>query len=249
MGCSITVVDGGSSKEWLNHLPVAARVINFKERNFGKQKARAIHEAAKASGARVILRTEAEKSDVLNHLEDLSRPILLGEADVVIGSRREPEFRDSYPPYAYRAEQRTKKKLNEVVRLAGLRSGTDPDIDFYSGFDVYRNDEDVLSITRRRYKYVGRKGIYSSEREALDGWFHSQVAAIIEAMAKGFRVSSVEIPFKYDEKQRLNEEHDANIEVFEEKRLRQVRVAVLPAIQLIRYLSNGSGDFKCIDEG
>ena len=131
---------------------------------------------------------------------------------------------------------KTKMLLNKVMKLSGISNENEEDLDFYSGMDVFRNDSKILGLVEKRYRYVGSVNVNTDSRNKLDGWFHGQVGTMIEAKTKGLKVVSVPVDFIYSDESRENEVHPKNIETFKEKRKMQTRVAVQPAIQLIRHL-------------
>mmetsp|Transcript_27552 Transcript_27552/g.58216 ORF Transcript_27552/g.58216 Transcript_27552/m.58216 type:complete len:374 (+) Transcript_27552:3-1124(+) len=62
------------------------------------------HTAGLSFEETTIIFTEPEKVDLMNHLFDISKPILDGETDVVVPMRNDDLFRETYPIEQYHSE-------------------------------------------------------------------------------------------------------------------------------------------------
>jgi hypothetical protein len=219
LGYRVVMADGGSSEAFLDQAKEFPNVTVVDERStFGKQKRAAIQTASEMEGAKYIFRNEPEKVDAISHLSAFIEPLFQSEADLVIGKRRDAEFRQSYPDYGYVLENGTNDLINKHLRENGILKDSDPDLDLYSGLIAFKNTPELIALFVQRYTYIGNEELHPM---TLEGWMHAQIYGAVLALQKGMKVRQVEVPFWYANAQKLNEVHPQKIDGFKQKRVMQ----------------------------
>lgn len=206
-----------------------------------------IGEAAK-DGGQVIVRTEPEKTSLIDSIPAIALPISRGEADIVTPKRDPKYFMRTYPGYMHDSEVKANAEFNATLRKHGLLKNGDEDIDMFFGPTVSSSNPDVVALFEKRY--VIKEGVSMTEgiRKHVDpdAYSNSYTFPVVEALFRGLRVKSVEIPFEYPSLQRDNE--IANSDTFIEKRNMQ-RFGILGALSyFVRYLNNPNDPKNIITE-
>lgn len=237
-GVRIVVSDGGSSPEFHAALDKLTSegliVIDSDEIGRGPQRRKAFETATLLPSSRVIVYTQSEKVSLVNHLVEISQPILEGNADIVIPKRNPELFEQSYPDYMRESELRVNKTYNWLMHKAKLL-GKDQSLDWFFGPVVFRNDPEIVALFLKRYEL---NGVRSRAGAILDPEMHSDghYFPIIEALFLQKRVASVEVPFVYPPMQRANEMSPQKIEDFKRRRLLDGAAYRLEALHFLAYL-------------
>jgi hypothetical protein len=66
---------------------------------------------------KAIIITEAEKNSIIDYIPLLTKPILDGQADIIIPERDVNLFKKTYPKYQYQSEIEGNKLYNEIKKL------------------------------------------------------------------------------------------------------------------------------------
>jgi hypothetical protein len=233
-GYQLVVADGKSSKTFRKELSSIEGiiVIRRKSNSRGKAKRLCIDKAIKLPGVQVIVLVEPEKVSLVTHcMEQMVLPLLQKKADIVVPKRQDELFKSSYPRYMYDSEVEGNSIYNEALRSNGILPKDEKDLDIFFGPRAFRNEKDIVSLFKKRYKFIGESilgKLYDS-----DSYSNVLYFPIVNALKKKMRVMSVEVPFTYPQIQKENEDVGAK-SVFIEKRSLQ-RVSIL--IDLMHFLS------------
>lgn len=234
LGYIVLIADGKSTKTFTKNLQAIPSIFVHKRKTIGRGAGRrlAIDKAAKLPGVKVIVLTELEKvSFVTNCLPELVEPILQNKADIVVPKRNDTLFKSFYPRYMYNSEIEGNNIYNQALRSNNILSKQIPDLDFFFGPRVFKNDKKVVALFKRRYYFSG----ISLLEKLYDPDQYSNVLMfpIVNALKKKLRVISSEVQFAYPRLQKENEEV-GDRETFDEKRSMQ-RTSIL--IDLMHFLS------------
>lgn len=236
-GYKIVLVDGKSSKPFKKTV-ASIQPLTIKNRRSQKRspaKRQAFKIASQIEKIKVILATEPEKVDVLDSVEKISKPILEGNATIVIPKREDNLFQSSYPKYQYESEIEGNKLYNEYLRANQLLKENDEDLDMFFGPRAFKNDRKILSLFMRKFKIKVKKFEIESDLFDPEELSNASFFPIVLALKKKFKVASTEVPFSYPKLQKENEEIGSR-ELFLEKRRNQ-RLGLL--LELIHFLSFG----------
>lgn len=240
LGLHIVICEGGSSRDFLSALErYKSRgliVVTSNEKGRGPQRKTAFETAATLPKAQVIIYTQAEKKTIPDYAADISRPILEGKADIVVPSRNPELFEQYYPDYMRRSELRVNATYDRLMRQARIMT-TDQSFDWFFGPVAFKNDPEIVGLFTATY---GLNNLIRSRTKKVepDPTKHSNghYFPIIEALFRGKKVTSVEIPFEYPEEQRLNEMHPDNIDDFSNRRKLDASAYRLEAIHFLAFL-------------
>lgn len=237
-GYQTVVVDSGKSSDtFLGKIPTGIHLCFAEVANLALQKRLGVDEASRLNGVEIIFRIEPEKIDYLNHLPAICQPLVSGEADIVVGNRRDEEFRESYPDYGYASEMEFNRIYHYILQKAGiLPKGVY--FDLYSGPIAFLNKPSVVEPFLMRFKYTGTPESFKRRHLEQDGWSYVQIFGVLIGLHRGLRVTGIEIPFSYSPTQKLNEEHPDLKREFIRKRVLQRIGGLNLGIQLIRFLLN-----------
>lgn len=237
-GYQVVVVDSGnSSPAFLEQLPSRTHLVKSDRPNLAWQKRLGIIAASAIGGVTIIHRNEPEKVDYIQYLPAFCQPIERDEADIVIGNRRDEEFRASYPDYGYESEMQFTRTYLHMLEKAGiLPEGVY--FDLYSGPITFLNNPEVVEGFLARFRYTGSPESYARRHLEQDGWSHTQIFGALIGLHRGLRVTSVEVPFRYAPTQKENEMHPDLIEQFKQKRALQRIGGLNLGVLLIDYLLN-----------
>lgn len=238
VGYQVVVVDSGnSSPAFLEQLPVRVHLVKSDRPNLAWQKRLGIIAASEIDGVTIIHRNEPEKVDYVQYFPDFCRPLETGNTDIVVGNRRDTEFREYYPNYGYLSEMQFTRTYLHMLEKAGiLPKGAY--LDLYSGPITFLNKPEVVEPFLMRFKYTGTPESFKKRHLEQDGWSPTQVFGIVIGLHRGLRVTAVEVPFRYDPTQRQNEEHPDLIEQYKQKRLLQRIGGLNLGVLLIDHLLN-----------
>lgn len=146
-----------------------------------------------APEADVHVWTEPEKTDLIRHVPAIIKPILDGEADIVVPKRTERSF-DSYPKYQVDSEQLANTVFAEVTGLP---------LDVMFGPVAFSDKFTRYFVNCDPTDYGGADT-------------YIQQIALMVALSKGARVRSVEIDFFYPSVQYAEE--DGNEEMVKKRK-------------------------------
>lgn len=245
VGVRVVVCDGGSSADFQSALE------GFKDHGLmvvgsdvlpgrGPQRRSVFEAAAKLTGGRVIVYTQAEKSPLLNNFPEICKPILEDGADIVIPSRNSELFEQTYPRYMKDSEIKVKNTYNRLMKRYGLLEETE-NFDWFFGPVAFKNDPEIVSLFLKRYEL--KASIRSRRGAQPNPELHSNAHyfPIIEALFKRKRVISVETSFEYPRLQRINEESPEKIVDFMERRQKDADAYRLEAIHFLAFLRGDPG--------
>src|SRR3990167_8382447 len=242
LGCSVVLADYGSSKKFKKELLKFQGLVLTHRRSSKRSKGRrlAIKTAVKIPGIEAVVLTEAEKVSLITDcLNQVVAPIIQGKADIVILKRNEKLFKETYPNYMYESEIEGNETFNEELKSHKLINPHES-FDMFFGPRVFKNDKKILAIFMKEY-------IFKVDHLAFPKWYfdaeelsNTNFFPAVAALRKGYKVISVEVPFKYPHIQKLNEE-GKNRHFFEEKRKMQRIAITIELLHFVSYLENYKG--------
>src|SRR3990167_5815098 len=242
LGCSVILADYGSSKPFKKELSSIQNLIVTHRRSSKRSKGRrlAIKTAVKIPGIEAVVLTEAEKVSLITDcLNQVVAPIIQGKADIIIPKRNENLFKETYPFYMYEAEIEGNETFNEELKSHKLIS-PDQSFDMFFGPRVFANNKKITSLFLKEYTF-------KVDHMAFPKWYfdaedlsNTNFFPAVSALRKGYKVVSVEVPFKYPHSQKLNEE-GKNKHRFEEKRKMQRISIKIELLHFVSYLENYKG--------
>lgn len=232
---NLIVVDGKSTKTFVKNLIQIPNIILAKrrqpKRSPGKRQAFKI--ASKIPGVEVILSSEPEKISLITDcLEQITKPILEGHADIVVGERKSELFKKTYPNYMWESETEGNKLYNEFLKLYKLLPPNSTSLDMFFGPRAFKNDPKILKLFLEKHQITLGKVALPKEYLDPEQLSNTSFFPIVKALKKKFRVTTVEIPFSYPKLQKENEQI-GNRRFFEEKRKDQ-RLALI--LELVHFL-------------
>lgn len=237
-GCHLVVVDGRSSKTFKRELAQVPNII-IVARKIAKRapnRRRALRVASAIEGVEVIIFSEAEKvSLVTNCLAQIARPIIDGQADIVVPKRNDVLFKSTHPLYMYESETEGNRIYNEALRTQGILPENHEGLDMFFGPRALRNDKKVISLFMRRFRIkIGRFSLPSEFFDTED-YSNPLYFPVILALKKRMRIISVEIPFSYPTIQKENEEIGLRSAFVEKRNLQRISI-ILELIHFLSYL-------------
>lgn len=244
-GVRVVACDGGSSDEFLSTLEQVKdkglTVVKSEIPGRAPQRRKAFETAALLPNSKVIVYTQSEKVSLIDHLAEISKPILEGKADVVIPKRKPELFNQTYPKYMRQSELRVNKTYDWLMKRAGFMAKGES-FDWFFGPVVFRNDPEIVDLFLRQYSIVGsirsRIGAQTDpEKNSGNHYF-----PIIEALFNRKEVLSVEVPFVYPESQFKNETSPEAIERFRQRRKQDGVAYRLEAIHFLAFLRGDEKD-------
>ncbi len=235
-GYQISIVDSGSSEEFLGELE--RKGVNFqkqKEKGFqGQGRREALTEAVSLPGVKVLFTVEPEKiSMITDCLPQTVQPILDGEADIVAPKRIQSSY-DSLPPNQAKEEQWSNQLINNMLRKRGILKEEQEDIDFKVGVKAFANKPEVVDLFMQRYKFKPAD-TKLHQLVNLDQYNNPLFFPVIEALRKGMRVKSVDVPYVHP---RIQTDFEFGRPEFDEKRNWQKRELITGIIHFIRRIEN-----------
>lgn len=203
-------------------------------RDQGRRKG--IEVASKIEGVKAILRTEPEKFDLVQFAQDIARPLVLGEAEIVVPRRTEPSFGRFYPDYMHDSEVKANNTINNLLKKLGYLSKSEY-IDFFFGPIALRNDPEVIAAFMERFDFEQFESAIN-KYPSPQNHSNAQIFPVIKGLVRGvLRVKSVDVDFHYPSLQKENElaPDEATKLGFIEKRRGQRYGILDEAIHAIRY--------------
>lgn len=234
------MVDGESSKTFHKEIKKIPGIFVIKRRGYKRSPARrlALKKAEKLFRIKVIIITELEKvSLVADNISQVVRPILDDAADIVIPKREEKIFKATYPDYMYQSEIEGNGMYNEALRINGLLSSLDEDLDTFFGPRVLKNDLKIVSLFTRQYRINTMGSLFDTFLYDTEEYANALYFPIVLALKKRVRVKSITILFKYPETQKANEEKGQR-QLFIEKRKSQRLAILIELLHFVYYLDN-----------
>jgi len=242
LGCSVILADYGSSKSFKKELRKLQGLVLTHRRSLKRSKGRrlAIKTAVKIPGIEAIVLTEAEKVSLITDcLPKIVEPLLHNRAKVVIPKRNEKLFKETYPNYMHESEIEGNETFNEELKSHKLINPNES-FDMFFGPRVFKNDKKITSLFLKEYTFkvdhlAFPKWYFDAEDLSNTNFFPA-----VSALRKGYKVVSVEVPFKYPHIQKLNEE-GKNRHFFEDKRKMQRVSITIELLHFVSYLENYKG--------
>lgn len=200
----------------------------------GSARRQGLEIAESLDGVKIICETEPEKVSVIaDCLKIAAQPIASQEADIVVPKRTEESF-STLPAYQAEAEKRANKMYNQVLRAHNLLKPEDPDLDFWFGVRLFANRPEIVELFKRKYKFEPTETkLHQAVEKNIDVYSNPLFFPVVEALSKGFRVKSIEVPYVHPKEQT---EFEENKEEFNRKRDIQRRAIVTELLHFIRYL-------------
>lgn len=242
-GIRTVVCDGGSSSQFLTALDKfnnhGLTIVQSQTPGRGPQRRQAFEVAIALPDSKTILYTQAEKTSREipqdDYLAEISRPILAGDADIVIPKRNPKLGRESYPPYMWLSELNVNKTYDFIMKKAGLME-KDESFDWFFGQVVFKNDPEINALFLKKYAVDGsirsRIGATPNPEMHSDGHYFP----VIEALFNKKRVVSIEVPFVYPPEQKANEMSPEKRKDFEKRRIADGAAYRLEAIHFLAFL-------------
>lgn len=234
LGYQVALVDGGSSGEFLkaledNQIPYE---IQKEGGTQGYARRQGLDITQSLHGIKVICETEPEKVSLVREcLPIAASPILLGEADVVIPKRTKAALA-TLPEYQAQSEKRSNEIYNKILKSHGLLKANEPDLDFGFGTRFFSNRPEVIGLFKKQYKFrSSNTALHQIIRP--DIYSNPLMFPVVEALHRGLRVKSVEVPYTHPNAQTEYEEGRADIV---RKRDLQRRTVITELVHFIRFL-------------
>lgn len=214
-GVRVVAADGGSSPAFLStieHLQEQGlTLVRSEVAGRAPQRRSAFAAAIELADGKAIVYTQPEKLSLLDHLYEVSKPILDGTADIVIPTRNPKLFEETYPDYMRESEIRVNATYNRFLHRENLMP-EDENFDWFFGPVVFKSDPEINELFLARYRVkdapANEKAIKSRNPHATadpEKNSGSHYFPVIHALFLGKPVVSVEIPFVYPQTQRENE--------------------------------------------
>lgn len=235
-GYQIVIADWKSAKTFQKELAKMPQITIIKRRSAKRSpsKRQALRKVAKIPGVKVIILTEPEKISLIKDcLEIMIKPLLTGEADIVVPKRNDVLFKKTYPDYMYDSELEGNGIYNEELRSHELIVTYNSDYDMFFGPRAFINKKSIISLFLKRYHFaignVPFAKLYFDTEELSNTTFFP----IVTALKKKYKVKSVEVPFEYPQLQKKNEETGSR-ELFIIKRNAQ-RISLI--VELLHFVA------------
>ncbi len=230
------VLDGHSAKTFyreLKQLPVVV-IARRHEKKPSAVKREGIRKAAKTEGIKAIVLSEPEKVSLITDcIDDIVKPILENEADIVVPKRNEKLYKETYPAYMYESEKEGNSFYSEALRVNGLLSYSQEDLDMFFGPRAFRNESRIVALFMRKFQINAAHLSFPEEYFDAEQYSNVLFFPIILALKRKLRVRSITVPFTYPHLQKRNEEKGER-ELFSEKR-RSQRLGLL--VELLHFIS------------
>lgn len=242
IGYQVIIADWKSSKTFRKELSAIAGVILMRRRSSKRSpsKRQALTKASSLPGVKVIVLTEPEKVSLVEDCMLLiAKPILSGEADIIVPKRNDELFEKTYPSYQYESEREGNNTYNEELKSHKLID-IDEDFDMFFGPRAFVNTKPVLSLFMKRYRFRVAHAAFPKWYFDAEELSNTNFFPIVAAMRKGFKVKSIEVPFEYPVLQKQNEEHGSK-DFFIEKRKTQRIGIIIELLHFVAFLEKYRG--------
>lgn len=237
LGYQVVVADGKSSKSFRKALSLTScsKLIMRRPVKSSAGKRKAIRITTKLPVIKVIVLTEPEKVSLIKDcIPDIVEPILNENSDIVVSKRNLQLFESSYPDYQYESEVEANNLYNENLKSNNLLDEKE-EFDWFFGPRAFKNDPKIVSLFMKKYSI--NYDNFSLPKDYFDPESYSNILffPIIQALKKGLKVKSVEVPFNYPVLQKENED-TGDRELFMEKRKSQKLALLVELMHFISYL-------------
>jgi len=242
-GYRLVVADWHSPKTFRKELSSISNVILIRRRSPKRSpsKRQALLRATKLSDIKVIILTEPEKVSLVQECIPLiAKPILNGEADIVVPKRNDTLFKETYPAYQYESEVEGNRTYNEELKSHKLIDISENDFDMFFGPRAFSNDRKIVTLFMKRYRFSIAHASFPSWYFDAEELSNTNFFPIVSALRKGLNVKSIEVPFKYPKIQKENEEKGQK-ELFLEKRRAQRIGLIVELLHFVAYLEKYRG--------
>ena len=242
IGYKVVISDWQSPKTFRKELSSIPEIVLIRRRSPKRSPAKreALRKATKLPDVKVIILTEPEKvSLVQDCIQLIAESILKGETDIVVPKRNEEFFKKTYPAYQYESEVEGNKTYNEELRSHKLIGIGDNDFDMFFGPRAFSNDRKIISLFMRRYRFSIAHASFPSWYFDAEELSNTNFFPIVSALRRGLKVKSVEVPFKYPNVQKQNEEKLEDL--FLEKRKAQRIGLIVELLHFVAYLEKYRG--------
>jgi len=228
----IYVVDDGSSEAFMKEVKRRNAKLETGPGGMSPGRRLSFELASKMQDVKVIVWTEPEKVSLVRCFKSVTAPILQDEADIVVPKREKSSF-PTYPAAQVNFEQKGNRIFNKLLRENGLLKKEDLDFDIFFGPKAFKNDPRILGLFLRKYRYTRKGGLDDNIDPEL--WPNTIVLPIIAALHEGYRVASVEIPYRHPQEQTGSEE---GLLQFSKKRLMQYKNFIITTVHYLKLLNN-----------
>ena len=110
----------------------------------------------------------------------------------------------------------------------------------FFGPRAFSNTAKVLPLFMKRYRFTIAHATFPKWYFDVEELSNASFFSIVAALEKGFKVKSVEVPFKYPDLQKQNEEKGSR-ELFLEKRKAQRISLIVELLHFVAYLEKYHG--------
>lgn len=237
VGYKISIVDGGSTKTFQKEIKKinGVNIVFSKIHKRSPNRRRAVLEGSRIPGVKAIVMTEIEKvTFITDCIEKSVKPILAGEADIVVPKREDKLFKKTYPLYMYESESEGNLLYNEGLRSVGLLSSHQEDLDVFFGTRVFKNEKKMLKQIFSHYEAHMFDSLIAHNLFDLEEYSNGQFFPVVKALEKGYKVISVTVPFHYPEKQKENEDNGERERFIYKRRFQKLTII----IELMHFLGH-----------
>lgn len=241
-GYKVIIADWNSPRKLRKELSLISGAVIIRRRSPRRSiaKRQALRMAAELPTTLVIILTEPEKVSLIEDCMDrMIMPILKGEADIVIPKRNDELFKKTYPDYQYLSEKEGNNIYNEELKSHKLIK-VGEDLDMFFGPRVFLNKRPILSLFLKRYEFNIKQMLFPKWYFDPEELSNTNFFPVVEALKKGFKVKTIEVPFKYPNLQRQNEENGLR-EIFFEKRKAQRIGLIIELLHFVAFLEKYRG--------
>lgn len=234
-GYQVIIVDGGSGEEFVNRASeLGAIVLSQTDKGMSPGRRQTFREASKLEGCKIICWLEPEKISIVSEcLLEALKPILSGDADIVIPKRTEEGFA-TYPDYQVKYEKMMNTKWNKLIKKYGLLSKEDEELDVCLGPRFFRNDLKLVSLFLARYEFDKESPQFLKDIKPED-WSNATFLPIAAALYEGYKVKSVIVPYHHPPEQTMLEKDDKQ---FRKKRVYQLKSIIATTSEFLKLVSN-----------
>lgn len=236
-GYQLAVVDGGSSPDFIEMLGLMGVAVEAeREKGMSASRRQAFEIVSEMDGVEVICWTEPEKLAITRDcIKEAVKPIIDGRADIVV-PRRDDEAFATYPEYQVKFEKASNHLWNDILKRHRLLPEDAEELDAWIGPRLFKNDPDIVDLFMGKYEYTSdvQSGL---RRDAPELWPNAIFLPLVAALHKGYRVMSVDIPYRHPASQTANEQDS---EAFRAKRATQQENILKTTIHFIRHLEDSS---------
>lgn len=242
MGYQVVVADWKSPRSFRKHLNLNPGVTFIRRRSEKRSPAKrlALKKATKIPEVKLIVLTEPEKISLIKDcLSLIVEPILKGEADIVVPKRNDELFKKTYPNFQYESETEANNTYNEELKSHRLID-IDDNFDMFFGPRAFANKRSIVSLFMKRYRFGIAYSLFPKWYFDAEDLSNSNFFPIVAALKMGFKVKSIEVPFKYPSLQKENEEKGSP-SVFHEKRKAQRIGLIIELLHFVGFLEKYRG--------